>query len=141
MRPNTVHLVEHALGLPVEVTLDAKSWKFVRDDPYRPAGRIALGRGTTVGIGTIGLNFGRRLAFIPGTKRTKPALDLDSLTYKISGTLGAVRGNDHPAADNRIFPEFRQLLNPFNEQSNSTFYDTGKAFLNNSISDSPDRWS
>src|SRR5215470_1256772 len=136
--PDAIHFVEHALGLAVKVAFDAEGWKLVRNDAHRPAGRIALRWRSPIGIWAISLDLRRRFAFVPWTKRAETTLDLHTFTNKICRALGAISGNDHPASNNGILPEFGQLLNPFNGRSDASFYDTGKAFLNNSMSVLPD---
>jgi hypothetical protein len=42
MGPDTVHLVEHAVGLPVKVAFDAERRKLIGDDPQVPARGVAL---------------------------------------------------------------------------------------------------
>ena len=110
---DAVHPVEHALGLAVQVAFDSQRREFVGHDAHRPAGRIALGRRPAVRVGTISLNFGRSLALISGTERAEAALDLYGFAHEIGGTFGAIGGDDNPAADDGVFSEFRQLLNPF----------------------------
>ena len=102
MRADTVHAVEHAVGLAVKRTFDAEGGELIGDHADRPAGSVFLRGGSAV-LWAIGLNFRRRLAFVAGAERAKAALHLHVLASEVGGTLGAVGGNDDPAADDRIF--------------------------------------
>src|SRR5215472_1844545 len=136
MRTNAVHLVEHALGLAIEIAFDAQGGKFVRNHAHSPTGSIPLWWRPAVQVRAIRLDFRGSLAFVAGAKGTESSLDPHSFAHKIRGPLGSIRGDNNPTSDDRVFPEFRQLLNPFNNgDTNSLFYDTAKAFLNNSIFD------
>ena len=86
-----------------EIAFDAQRGKFVGHDAHRPAGRVALRWRPAVGIGTIGLNFRRRLAFVAVAEGAEAALDLHAFADEIGGALGAVGGDDDPAADDRVF--------------------------------------
>ena len=87
---DTVHFVEHALGLTAQISLDAKRGKFIGNYAHRPAWCIALWRGSAIRIRTIGLNFRRSLVLVPVAERAEAALQFDSLPHEISRTFGAV---------------------------------------------------
>ena len=110
MRPNAVHAVEHALGLAVQIALDAECRKLVGNHAHRPARSIALGRRPAVGVGAVGLDLRRSLGFVAVTEGAEAASDFDRLAGEVGRTLGAVGRNNDPAAHDRIFSKLRQLL-------------------------------
>jgi len=83
VRANAVHAVKHALGLAVEIALDAKCGELVGNHAHCPTGRVALRRRATVRIGAVGLDLRRSLRFVTVTKRTEPPSYLHSVTSKI----------------------------------------------------------
>src|SRR6185312_1868209 len=103
MRAHTVHLVKHSIRLPVQVSFDPQCRKFVRDHAQVPPGGVWPG----VFSRTVGQYLWRRSAFITRTKWAESALQDNALTGKISGTFGAVSGNNNPASGNRIFSQLR----------------------------------
>ena len=90
VRADTVHLVEHALGLTVQVALNAQRGEFVGHNPDGPTWGIALGRTPAIGARAIGLNLGRSLVLVAVTERAKTAADLDSSANKVGRALGPV---------------------------------------------------
>src|ERR1700694_5787338 len=97
MRAGPSHRVEHAIRLPVDLTLNSQRGKLVGDYAQVPSSSIPRG----VLARTIRHNLSRRLVFVPGTEGTAvSALNTYRLAGKISGTPGAVRGNDDPASGN-----------------------------------------
>src|SRR2546426_9619698 len=133
VRSDAVHLVEHALGLAVQIALDAEGRELVGNHAHRPARAVALWRRSSIGIGTIGLNLRGSLILVTVTKGTKTTLEFDSLPHEIRGTFGAVGRNNDPPSYNRIFSKLRQALNPFSRVENKPlFYATEKLFWNNS---------
>src|SRR5262249_6308210 len=101
---DAVHLVEHAIRLAVEITLNAQRRKLVGYNAQVPSGKIA----PSVFAGTVSHDLRRRLAFIARAKRTKVrALEDNAFTRKIAGTLGTVAGNNDPASGHGVFSQFR----------------------------------
>ena len=115
VRADTVHTVKHALGLAVEVTLDAERGKFIGNYAHRPTRCVALRRRSAIRIRAISLNFRRSLVFVSVAERAKAALQFDSLAREVSRALGAVGRNDYPPAYNWIFSKLRQALILSNE--------------------------
>src|SRR5580693_2269177 len=113
MRPDTVHAVEHAFGLPVQIALNAQRRKLVRHHAHGPSRSVAGRRWPSVRVRPVGLDLWRRLALIPVAEGTESPLDLHVFADKVGGTLGPVGRNNHPAANNRIFSKLRQSLIPF----------------------------
>jgi hypothetical protein len=101
---HAVHLVIHAFTLAVEVAFDAQDGKLIGHHAHAPAWLVATA------AGAVSQNFGRSLSFIPGIERAM-ALggDRHRLPNEIGGPLGAVGGNNHPPAGDRVFTQFRQL--------------------------------
>ena len=99
---DAVHLVEHAFGLLVEVAFDAERREFVRDYSNCPAGSVFL-RSAAVGVGAVGKDFRRRLAFIAVAEGTEATFDLDGLAHEVGRALGAVGRNDYPSAYDGVF--------------------------------------
>src|SRR5262249_27810404 len=132
MRAHAIHLVEHAFGLSIEVALNSQCRKFVRHHPNRPTRSIRL-RLTSVLIGTVGLYLWGSLALVAGAERAESAPHLYRITGKIGGTLGAVARNNHPAADDGVFSEFGQTIDPPPAATRViSFYDESAAFWNSS---------
>src|SRR5947209_18750692 len=103
MRANAVHLVEHAIGLAVNVALDAQCGKLVRNHTQVPAGSI-----TAIFAWAVSEYFRRRLAFVAGTERAEArSLDVGALTREVAGTLGAVGRDNDQASGYRIFAKLR----------------------------------
>src|ERR1700676_5469668 len=59
VRLDSVHAIEHALGLPVQRAFNAQGWKLIRHDADSPSRGITLWRRSAVRVGTIGLNLRR----------------------------------------------------------------------------------
>ena len=110
MRPNAVHAIEHALGLAIQIALNAERRELVGHHAHGPARRIALGRRPAVGVRAVRLDLRRSLGFVAITKGTEAASDFDRLAGEVSRALGPVGRNDDPAAHDRIFSKFRQAL-------------------------------
>src|SRR6201997_1547120 len=118
VRADTIHLVEHALGLAIQIAFNPQGRKLVGDDAHGPARSIAQGRRTAIRIRPVGLNLGWSFSLVPGAEGAEAAFNAHTLAYKICGTLGAIGGNDHPPAHDWIFSKFGQLLNPFTMNRN-----------------------
>ena len=104
VRAHAVHAVEHALAFAVETAFDAQRRKFIGHHAQRPSGRVP-----SAAVASVGQNFRRSLSFVAGTERTNAdSLDLHALAHKIRRAPGAVRGNDDPAASDRVSAKFRQ---------------------------------
>src|SRR5579864_14140 len=129
VRADAVHLVEHALGLAVQIAFNSQSGEFVRDHPHSPAGRIALRR-TAILVGPVGLNLRRGLAFVPVAEGAETALHFYCVAGKVSGALGSVGRNDDPATDDRVFSKFRQFTSipPARSFGQPSFYAESAAF-------------
>ena len=127
---DAVHLVEHALGLAVQITFYAKRGEFVRHYADGPPGRITLRRRTAVLIGPVCLDFRRSLTFISITEGAKASSHLYGVASKVCRALGSVGGDNHPAANNGVFSEFGQFsrLPPAPAIRVSLFYDESAAF-------------
>jgi hypothetical protein len=54
----------------------------------------------------VGENLGRGLGFVSITEGAESALAADRLAEEVIGAPDAIGGDDHPAADNRIFSQF-----------------------------------
>src|SRR6202521_4699749 len=139
VRPDPIHPVEQALGLAVQVALNAECRELVGNHPHRPSRRIALRWRPPIRVRAVRLNLRRRLAFVPIAERAKAPFQFHSVTGEVRWTLGAVSRNNYPPAYNWIFSKLRQRLNPFNKglsrfKAKPLFYATGKAFRNSSIS-------
>src|ERR1035438_10379466 len=78
---NPVHLVEHSLGLLVQVAFNTESRKLIRHHPHRPAWSILL-RSVAIIARSIRENLRRRLRLIAITKRAESALNLYRLAQK-----------------------------------------------------------
>ena len=102
MCADTVHAVEHAVGLAVERTFDAEGGELIGDHADRPAGGVFLGRRTAVRW-AIGLDFRWRLVLIARAEGAKAAPHLHVFAGEVSRALGTVGGNDDPPAHNWIF--------------------------------------
>src|SRR5439155_21735858 len=74
---HAVHFVEHAFGLAVQISLNTKGRKFIRDDTHRPAGRIALWRAASVLVRTIGLDLRRGFTLVAGAEGAESPLHFD----------------------------------------------------------------
>ena len=110
MRAETVHLVKHALGLAIQSAFDAKRGKLIGHYPHRPARAVLLP--AAVGVRTVGQHLGRRFGFVSRTQRAEATLLHHLVAKKIAGPLGAVRGNDDPPSNYRIFSQFRHTHSP-----------------------------
>src|SRR6266446_5521946 len=100
---DAIHLVEHTLGLLVQVAFDSESRKLVGHHAHRPAGTVLLSRGP-VRARTIGQNLRRSFALISVVERTKTsALDLHRFAHKVGGPLGAIGGNNDPPSYDGVF--------------------------------------
>src|SRR5438270_6086244 len=103
MRAHAVHLVKHSVRLAVQVALNSQGGEFVWDHAQVPPGGVwacILAR-------TVSQYLRRRCAFVSGTEGAESALEDHALTGEISGTLGTISGNNHPASGNRIFSQLR----------------------------------
>src|SRR5262249_29816256 len=107
---DAVHLVEHALGLAINVALDTQCWKLVGDHAHAPAGRIGQSFGPSIGHGTIAEHFRGRLAFVSRAEGTEAAFHFHGFANKVGRALGAVGRNNDPTASNGIFSQLRQLF-------------------------------
>src|SRR6478736_1803539 len=103
MRAHAVHLVKHSVRLAVQVALNSQGGKFVRHHAQVPPGGVRA----RILARSVSQYFRRRCAFIAGTEGAESALENHALAGEISGTLGTVSGNNHPASGNRIFSQLR----------------------------------
>src|ERR1700735_1863243 len=117
MRPDTVHPVEHSFGLAVQRTFNAEGGKLVRYYTHRPPWRVPLGCRSSMRSWTVVLNLRRCLPFVAIAKGAESALQLHILPGKIAWALGSIRGNNHPAANNRIFSQLRHSRTSLSEQA------------------------
>src|SRR6202163_2433103 len=98
VRTDAVHPVEKPFAFPVQISLDAKRGEFVRDHAHLPPRRIR-----PAPIAPVLENLGRRLRFMPVTKRAdSDSLDLDALAKKIRRPLGSIRRNNDPSSSDGI---------------------------------------
>jgi len=118
MRPDTVHPVEHSFGLAVQRAFNAEGGKLVRYHPHRPPWCVPLGGWSSIRSWTVGLNLRRCLTFVAIAKGAESALQLHILSGKIAWALGSIRGNNHPAANNRIFSQLRHSRTSLSERAN-----------------------
>src|SRR4029077_18784194 len=89
VRTDAVHPIEESFAFPVQISLDAQRGEFVRDHAHLPARRVR-----PAAVAPVLENLGRRLRFMPVTKRAdSDSLDLDALAKKIRRPLGPIRRN------------------------------------------------
>ncbi len=101
--PIAGHLVVDPLAPLVQAPLDLEGGELVGDDPDPPA--RAVGPGASVAIGD---DLGRRLVLVPLAERAGAGLDERLvLMLEVVGPLGPLDRDDHPAADDRVFAQFR----------------------------------
>src|SRR5579884_2149275 len=105
---DAVHLVEHALGLPVQIAFNTQGRELVGNDANGPARGVFRRRRPTVGIGAISLDFRRSLVFVAVAEGTKTASEFYRFPGEVRGTFGAIGRNNDPATHNGVFPQFRQ---------------------------------
>src|SRR5947209_18278836 len=103
MGAHAIHLVKHPVRLPVQVAFNPQCGKLVGHHPQVPPARV----GMRILARTVSQDFRRRGAFIARTEWAESALQCDTLTGKISGALGTVSGNNHPASGNGVFSQLR----------------------------------
>ena len=104
VRADPVHAIEEPLAFAIQIALDLQRRILVRHGTQVPAGSIR--RAAVVA---------EREHFVRGqglAARTERAVlradDRGALEPEVVGPLAAVRGNDHPAAGDRVFAKFRQ---------------------------------
>src|SRR5579862_8114744 len=110
---DAVHTIEHALGLPIQGTLNSKCRKLVGNYSHRPSWRVSLWPRSTIRVGPISLNLRRRLAFIPVTKGAEASLDLHVFPHEIRWALRPIGRDNYPTSNNRIFSELRHFIKSF----------------------------
>src|SRR5262249_42941176 len=100
VRAHAMHLVVDAVAALIEVPFDLERRELVGDHAHPPTTLIGAGMPFAVGQ-----NLVRRLVLVPFAKRAKRAAQ--GLRFRLGhhGTLGAFGRDDHPATDNRIFPQ------------------------------------
>src|SRR5438270_6639310 len=103
MCAHAIHLVKHSVGLPIQIAFNPQCGKLVGHHAQVPPSGV----GMRILARTVSQDFRRRGAFIARTEWAESALQDNALTGKISGTLGTVSGNNHPASGNRIFSQLR----------------------------------
>ena len=104
VRADAVHLVVEAVALLVEVALDPQGGELVGHHAQRQPGcvRAAARR-------PVGQDLGRRLGLVAGAERAEVAARRNRRARARSRwALGAVGGDDHPAAGDGVFAQFRQ---------------------------------
>ena len=105
MSPDAVHLVVNAFAALVEASFHLQSRELVRHDSHAPAALVGPGVPFAIGNDLV-----RRLLLVAFAEGAEAASDFDCLAGEVGRTLGAVRRNNNPAADDRIFSKLRQLL-------------------------------
>src|SRR5262249_29737185 len=99
---DAVHLVVDALAALVQVAFDLQGGKFVRHDADAPAGLVGLGASFAVGKDFVG-----RLVLVARAKWAVGAAAGHRLDLWRDRSLGPVRGDDDPSADNGVLAQFR----------------------------------
>ena len=102
---DAVHLVVDAFAALVEVPLDLQGREAVRHDADAPAALVGFG-----GAIAIGEDLERRILLVPLAKRAEGGRRRRWLVLDRDGPLGAVRGDNDPAAHDRVLAKFRHLL-------------------------------
>ena len=93
------------LGLTIELAFDTQCGELVGKHAQSPTGLIG---GAMVAISE---DFRRSLRFVSGAKRTDAFVaGKHLLAQEIAGALGAIGGDDHPAARNGVFAKLGQGL-------------------------------
>ena len=106
VRADPVHAIEQAVTFAIEPAFDSQRRKFVRHHPETPSGGVLA-----AAVSAVGQNFGGRLPFTAGAKRTmRRALDFHAFAHEVHRTIGAIGGNDDPAPCNGVFAKLRQVL-------------------------------
>src|SRR5580700_10949602 len=104
VRADAVHPIEEPFAFPVQVSLDAQRGKFVGNDAHLPARCVRA-----ASIAPVLENLGRRLGFMPVTKRADAdSLDLDALAKKIRRPFGSIRRNNDPSSSDGILSQLGQ---------------------------------
>src|SRR5277367_6363044 len=115
VRAYSVHAIEKSIALAVEPAFDAQRRKFIGHHAQTPPRRIF-----SAAIAAVGQNFGGRLPFTAGTKRTVwRALDFHAFAHEIHRAVRAISGNDDPASGDRVFAKLRQVLAPSLRDNNT----------------------
>src|SRR5258708_3419403 len=100
MRAGSLPFVKHAISLVVQAAFDSQGGELVGYHAQVPAGSVAV----AVFARTVGQNFRRCPVLIAGTERAETGtLNDGALTGEVAGALGAVGGDNYPAARDRIF--------------------------------------
>src|SRR5260370_9682724 len=107
MGADAVHLVIDAVAALVEIPFHLESGEFVGYHADAPA--FFVGPGVAVAVGD---DLVRRLIFLALAEGTKTAVAGLRLRLGRDRPLASLRGNNHPAADNRVFSQFRQRQPP-----------------------------
>src|SRR5687767_1032636 len=95
---DTVHPVVDTIAFSLEIPLYAQCREFIRHHSQVPAGLIGTG------AITISQHLGRCFLLVAGTEGTKAhPFDLDRFAEKVGRPSGALSGNNHPSARNRVF--------------------------------------
>ena len=102
MGADAVHLVVDAVAALVEVAFDLQRGKLVRHDADAPA--FLVGSGAAFAVGE---NLMRRVRLRCLRRTDRSCRCRQRLGLRRDGSLGAIGGDDDPAADNRIFAQFR----------------------------------
>ena len=102
MGADAVHFVVDAVAAFVEIAFDLEGGELVRHDTDAPAFFVGPGVAVAVGDDLVG-----SLIFLALAERTKTAVAGLGLGLGRDRPLGSLRGNNHPAADNRVFSQFR----------------------------------
>src|ERR1700688_244201 len=98
VRTDAIHPVEEPFAFPVQVSLDAKRGEFIGSHAHLPARSVR-----PAPVAPILENLGRRLRFMPVTKRAdSDSLDLDALAKEIRRPLGSIRRNNDPSSSDGI---------------------------------------
>ena len=133
VRTDPVHAIEHTFGLAIHVAFNAQGRKLIGYNPDRPSGGVSLRLRPSIRVRTRRLNLRWRLALVSVAEGAEAALDLHIFANKIGWALRPVRRNNYPAADNRIFSEFRQYGILSRCRANFIFYADKEALRNTSI--------
>ena len=103
---DAVHLVVDALAALVQLAFDLQGGELVGHDAHAPA--LLVGPGLAIAVGE---DLGRRVAFVPLAERAEDVPTRRACSCVIlQRPLGALRGDDHPAADDRVFPQLGHAL-------------------------------
>src|SRR5271157_1977561 len=101
VRADSIHEVVEAVTATSQSALDPERGEFVRHGPHSPSGLIDLAARLA-----IRKHFRWGLSLHTRAKHARATLADLGLAGKVRRALAALRGHDHPPADDRILPKF-----------------------------------